>query len=205
MSIYDDRQTECAHEEDGFEPFSRGLLRSIYASSRAYAGKPDRDLRHYKNMGDAFQRLDYCVRSDAEAAYEEGIVLCESPIEIWLLPWLISAGHCLSKYHHFPIIKLATDLSDDNPIGIIPQFSLIRYRLDFVVCKYFKKNAALVAVECDGADFHDPKKDAIRDAKVLAEGVPIIRASGSDIMRNPAAVARRVMANLLNQTGTPVG
>lgn len=55
-----------------------------------------------------------------------------------------------------------------------PQFPAIGFFLDFA------NPVAKVCIECDGAQFHDAKKDAVRDAKLSANGWRVYRFNGSD-------------------------
>lgn len=48
----------------------------------------------------------------------------------------------------------------------------------------FANPVAKVAVECDGKQWHDPEKDAIRDAKLAKLGWKVYRISGSDCKKD---------------------
>jgi very-short-patch-repair endonuclease len=59
-----------------------------------------------------------------------------------------------------------------------------------------------VAIECDGHDFHEKtkeqaRKDKRRDRVFLAEGLPVLRFTGSEIHRDPTAIAKEVGEVLL--------
>lgn len=64
-----------------------------------------------------------------------------------------------------------------TPIQMYPQIPALNYFLDFA--NPFIK----VAIECDGKEWHDPEKDAKRDARLIAEGWTIYRIPGSKCMR----------------------
>lgn len=55
-----------------------------------------------------------------------------------------------------------------------PQYPVLNFFVDFA-------NPQLkVAIECDGKQWHDPEKDAIRDAKLNKIGWTVYRFTGSD-------------------------
>jgi very-short-patch-repair endonuclease len=81
-------------------------------------------------------------------------------------------------------------------LNLIPQVRCGPYRLDFVV---FHDNefGQLVAVECDGHDYHERTKeqaarDRRRDRALQAAGVSVLRFTGSEIWRDPEACALEV-------------
>lgn len=77
------------------------------------------------------------------------------------------------------------------------------YKLDFV----FQYAHALLAIECDGHDFHDRTKqqassDRARDRELLLLGVPTIRFTGSDIHTDAnrcAVEALRIFDSLIER------
>lgn len=72
------------------------------------------------------------------------------------------------------------------PVQIIPQVTFGRYRVDFLFDLGLRGQ---VAIECDGADYHqDTKKDLARDKVLWGDyGVKVFRISGADIWRNDSA------------------
>lgn len=62
-------------------------------------------------------------------------------------------------------------------ISMYPQIPALQYFLDFA--NPFIK----VAIECDGKQWHDPEKDAIRDSNLIADGWTIYRIPGSKCNR----------------------
>jgi len=91
------------------------------------------------------------------------VAKCESPLESRFALSLIRRLH--------PNAHLESQVSVDTICG--------RFRLDFVVTR----RGRMVAVECDGKDYHDEGRDEWRDAMVLgAEAVDVIyRFRGSDL------------------------
>jgi len=80
------------------------------------------------------------------------------------------------------------------------------YRLDFLFKLCLRGDYRLLAVECDGHDFHERTKeqaarDRSRDRVLLEAGLPVVRFTGSEIYRNPQRCADEVTDHLarLNQ------
>ena len=65
--------------------------------------------------------------------------------------------------------------SDIRSCGVVfyPQFPVLGYFADFANPKF------KIIIECDGKDWHDPEKDASRDAKLNALGWTVHRFTGS--------------------------
>lgn len=76
---------------------------------------------------------------------------------------------------HFTPIEYAM-WCDIRCVGITmyPQWPECGYFLDFA------NPVAKVAIECDGREFHDPKKDAERDEVLARHGWKVYRISGRD-------------------------
>lgn len=102
--------------------------------------------------------------------------LCESPIEVDLGTALL-------------------ELSGKD-FEIHPQYCLGRYRFDFAVFRVGGNHPACL-VECDGAEFHQTKKqlanDKAKDAAAIAAGTKVVRLTGKEIYRDPRAAARIVI------------
>lgn len=99
--------------------------------------------------------------------------ICESPIEVML-------GARLAVYRDrwnergFPKFKM------------VAQHKLAGYRYDFAILS--EDGKLLIAIECDGAEFHSTPEqlanDRAKDAAVRAAGADIFRFSGSDIFQH---------------------
>ena len=138
----------------------------------------------------------------AEQAFGRGVAgverlwnVSESPIETALAPWLvfqhygawsmtIPAGVFLKGDAHLP----------NSEVVVIPQFEMLGSRFDFAVM--LSGRQSLVAVECDGAEFHNSAADELRDARFRMFGIPTVRATGAEIYADPGGVARRIAAAL---------
>jgi very-short-patch-repair endonuclease len=121
--------------------------------------------------------------------------MLESPIEAALFPYLVMQDYGPNLAPARPAAKMR--VPDAGEILVIPQVSFDPYRLDFAVTATKQigpdhTQTATVAVECDGRGFHDTLKDTKRDLFMYGRGIITVRASGLDIYREPADVARRV-------------
>lgn len=117
------------------------------------------------------------------AEYEKAQALCESPIERDMLAALMSGNWSFCDSPFIPVHSLRDKEAPikDAPVVIIPQFPFGRFRLDFaILCRGLGK-PRILAVECDGRDFHDPESDRLRDKQLEAFGIDVFRAPGSSI------------------------
>jgi very-short-patch-repair endonuclease len=71
-----------------------------------------------------------------------------------------------------------------DSVEIEPQIYIGPNRVDFVI--YVSQNETIknFVVECDGADYHDPIRDKVRDTYLEGEGYEVKRYSGSDLWNN---------------------
>ena len=125
----------------------------------------------------------------------------ESPIEAI---FGVAATRVLSKPHNrvMPQFGFARARKEDitkvefSRVLMIPQFWWENYRIDWAFHANFLKQP-WVFVECDGRDFHSSDeqimRDAKRDARIRAAGIPILRFSGSDIHRHDDSCAMAVL------------
>lgn len=122
--------------------------------------------------------------------------LCQSPIEQLLLSNLVWVWSAAARPPG--VIVTAGDVrTHPSKITIVPQHRLLGCRVDFAVLFNAKNGAGLVAVECDGHDFHERTKeqaarDRSRDRTFLLAGIPLLRFTGSEIWRDPYACARQI-------------
>jgi hypothetical protein len=150
----------------------------------------------------------YQERCDAMAA------LLESPIERAVYWALLDYGTEWGQ----PRVEVVEDYgswfsipTEMEQIAVSPQYRVDaggrQYRLDFMaeadVGEYPPSTSACrvhvkAAVECDGHDFHERTKeqaarDRKRDRDLQAAGYLILRFTGSEINKDPAAVAREIV------------
>lgn len=141
---------------------------------------------------DAAQR----AQDIAHREYAKGEALCESPIERSMLGALITA-----PWNGFtaipPLVHSALDKEEMLPAGdlvIVPQMAFLRYRLDFgLVIRTPMRPVQIVAVECDGADFHnDYRKEKLRVNYLKTWGVPVFKFTGKEIHADALEAAAKV-------------
>ena len=84
------------------------------------------------------------------------------------------AWEALGAIHFTPIEEgLWHDIRAVDVV-LYPQYPVLNFFVDFANPK------AKVAIECDGAAYHDASKDAERDAQLRAAGWTVYRISGRD-------------------------
>jgi very-short-patch-repair endonuclease len=169
----------------------------------------------YAYLADAIRRFsindgEFASPEEFGAAVERGrksVEACwkvaESPIERLLAPWLVFQHYgLLLKGPAIARLDDAQTAIIERQVFICPQYKVPGARLDFALLAATKGGLLKVAVECDGKEFHDADRDYARDLRLSAKfGIPTIRASGSKIHENPAAVATRVGTLLANLAG----
>lgn len=89
------------------------------------------------------------------------------------MPYLIDWQFVLNKVEYMAWM----DIRYMGSLPLYPQYPVLSYVLDFG--SPHKK----VGFEIDGKDFHDKKKDIIRDIELKKEGWTIFRVSGTEMMR----------------------
>ncbi len=90
-------------------------------------------------------------------------------------------------------------------VRIVPQVTLLRYRVDFLVAARLmvvNRDVTWLIVECDGAEFHTSaaqrERDRQRDFEIQAKlGIPTMRFTGSDIYRQEKRCAEAVVDTML--------
>lgn len=126
----------------------------------------------------------------------------ESPIERALAPWLIFADYGPKFLTVPPIVNIPKEdggvMAGD--LVIVPQFAFAKYRVDFMIVGVVGRARHMVAVECDGQEYHDPQKDRERDAYFRSWGIATVRATGEQIYTSPQMVAGRVSDALSHAT-----
>lgn len=127
---------------------------------------------------------------DGKAAeqFNKGMPLCESPIERMVLAALINAD-----WHTFLTIPpLVHDAKNDvslpaGDIIIVPQMAFLRFRIDFGLVVDIEGHRRIIAIECDGADYHaDAAKERARNLYLSSWDIPVFHLTGADIHRDAA-------------------
>ena len=150
-------------------------------------------------------------RQSAELAVERlpemELSQCESPIERLFLLAAWSRGVWTGRLEimHSTTVSVLTEACRSEARAVVaPQVQIGSYRVDFLfaLARSDGEPICLVAVECDGHDFHEKTKaqaarDKSRDRDLAGHGVTVMRYSGSEIWRDPGARADEVL-NYLN-------
>lgn len=136
--------------------------------------------------------------AEIELRVREHIRLCESPIEQLAMTSMAFSrieGHSIDGQVIIksmgPAFMDTTEwplFPDAGPV-VIPQFVIGPYRLDFCARCISEHSGlpVLVAIECDGRDFHDQRwqrdRDTVRDCFFKQIGVQTHRLTGSEIYK----------------------
>jgi hypothetical protein len=129
----------------------------------------------------------------------EGAALCDSPIEKRLLPWLVVENYG-NKIETFPIRicdPKAQKLPPAGDLFIVPQMAFVKFRVDFALVCRLKTTLGIVAVECDGEQFHGAQRDTLRDGWLASFNIRTVRFSGKEITYNPRLCSARVAEQVM--------
>ncbi len=125
--------------------------------------------------------------------------LCESPIEQMMLAamafMVVDGADCFPPAIH-------DVMSGEDwpvcPVVIVPQFTIARYRLDFLVAVETRGNPYFIAVECDGAKHHtnvaDRERNMARDKYLRGLNIKTYRVPGGWIYKQNWKVADEIAA-----------
>ena len=166
-------------------------LKHLLEAVRDEAAEPDQDpgwVRVRFDMLEAFNDTFWMISEKVE-----------SPIEQLLGAHLIfiSDGYNEVRPDFFP----GAFPDPDSGTYFRCQQRFREYRLDFLFKLCLQGDYRLLAVECDGHDFHERTKeqaarDRSRDRMLFEAGVPVIRFTGSEIYRDPQRCANEVTNHL---------
>ncbi|PWC69130.1 hypothetical protein TSH7_01415 [Azospirillum sp. TSH7] len=184
---------EWAHEMDGEKSFLLALGSRAY--NRLY-GDDDfsGDKEHFAMVGDEINGL--C------GDWENARILCQSQIEEILLGQIIFLydGYKPVQFDETPDLPKEREdwrtwFSIQAPIG--------KFRADFLFTCIAQGHVRRLAVECDGHDFHERTKqqaqrDRARDRFMVAEGITVIRFTGSELYRDPMSCGEQLQGVLEN-------
>lgn len=145
-------------------------------------------------------REDYAAMLEEQhhdSTFEYFARRCESPIEVLMLGAMAYGLYRTLSTEQLPAPGFTMRGSEMSGLWVLPQYPMGQYRVDFLVIhvqehapKLFTR--ARVVVECDGHAFHDKtpeqaQRDKSRDRALLKMGFPVLRFTGSEIVRDPRA------------------
>jgi very-short-patch-repair endonuclease len=115
----------------------------------------------------------------------------ESPIEAMFGAWVVlfgSDGYNDVRFHFGPESRFDPEWGTN----FVPQVDIAKYRADFLFKVCLKGSFRMLAVECDGHDYHErtaaqAERDRSRDRRLLMNGVHVLRFTGREIVRDVAA------------------
>lgn len=140
-----------------------------------------------------------CALTACSRARHEIAEVCNSPIERQLIDALIEwegleDGPYLVEARDVAVLTAARRLMG-VPV-IAPQVPLHGYRIDFLAM-IVDSPAVMIAIECDGHQFHErtpeqAEKDRKRDRTLFERGVPTLRFTGREIVRDAFECAENI-------------
>lgn len=95
-------------------------------------------------------------------------------------------------YHRTPIEELAWMDIRSAGLPLYPQLPALQYFLDFA------DPIQQIAVELDGAAYHDAKRDAVRDTRLLEHGWRTFRIPGKRSLSSPTDI-RQLVSDCQNE------
>jgi hypothetical protein len=144
-------------------------------------------VKPYMETGVSVIEREPAVWKRAQHEYAKGERLCDSPIERDLLAALLTTDWAYFATEN-ALVHDAKDYDEAFPasnVVIVPQMQIARYRLDFGLVLRRGDRRHIIAVECDGKDFHQFDRDNARDGYLVSFGIQTIRRTGSDIFTMP--------------------
>lgn len=143
--------------------------------------------------------------------YETAAAKLDSPIERLLMAAFLQPSLASEYMTQLEVIVPTSGLLahvQPPPIRgfwVWPQITVGAYRVDFIVASTLYGRTEMVIVECDGHDFHERTKqqaqrDKARDRFLASLGYRVLRFTGSEIYRDPEAVAWEIISILADVT-----
>jgi very-short-patch-repair endonuclease len=177
-------------DRSGFRSFNDVLISVVGRWRDSYAEDGGCDEQFQLALSELPDRL----RDPTRKSFERAKPICESPIELRILPWLLCQRY--QFFPHDPLVLLAGESDKLRPrsIALIPQLPIGKYRVDFALAASLGGPVRFVVIECDGAEFHDNEHDMRRDAGLLRNPriLFIARLKGWEIWRDPKKAAAQI-------------
>lgn len=155
-------------------------------------------------IGNAAVRVAQALAEDFEYCTENACKRlaphCDSPIEV-MIGATLALSMNLRKPNFLTLIPPGESVPEKYCFALYPQYQLEGYRFDFALI-HKDQRWPRVLIECDGHDFHERTKeqaahDRQKDRVAQTAGFAIMRFTGSEIYRDPAACCQQI-ANLYN-------
>jgi very-short-patch-repair endonuclease len=158
-------------------------------------------------------KLGPLARESADLALEhlpvDQLAFCESPVEKLFLValWMRGVWPGWIQLAHARTFDALTEQARDDMSGghAAPQIKIGPYRVDFLLAMHFGAHEplGLVAVECDGHEFHEKTKaqaarDKARDRDLQMRGIQVFRYTGSEIWADAGECAAEVVGHLIS-------
>lgn len=124
------------------------------------------------------------VIDDKRRSWYDSIALTKSPIEQILVSGMMFLTDGYNEI--YATNGLIPDYINHWGTYFIPQYRIGSYTADFAIICQHNDKMKMIAVECDGHDFHEKTKaqaghDKKRDRYFTAQGFKILRFTGSEI------------------------
>jgi very-short-patch-repair endonuclease len=159
-------------------------MKTVGEAARDYRAEVERRLK----------RPDQAASSGFAVAFGR----CESPIEQAFCLEIFQVSGVKAIEGEFGPALLATAVSAPV-ILVFGQQPILRFRADFLLVGLSPQSAEprFVIVECDGEAYHtereQTRRDAARQAALVATGFHVIRFTGAEIFRDPERVVKRTL------------
>jgi len=159
-------------------------------------------FEEYYRPGDDASRVFHEGMEDyvqsATGIFESCCALCESPIEKLFLAALVTRMRVEMDCYFLAFDKVPRKQNLHSAIVVcVPQVKIGKYRVDFLLLDDRGSKQKLTVIECDGHDFHERTKeqaarDRSRDRWFAAQGISVLRFTGSEVYNDPFGVADEV-------------
>lgn len=156
---------------------------------------------HAADLGLSPDGIKYVERV-AREQFAKAIPILESPIERTMFGALITGRWAAFESVPPRVHDSRRDAAELLPVGdviIVPQMAFIKYRLDFGLVLERNEHRQIVAVECDGVEFHrneNAARDRIRNGYLGSWNIPTFRLKGSEIYEDAIRYADELIAEL---------
>ena len=141
------------------------------------------------------------AREDFMDGYTRENGRCESPIErvLFAALWCIVMRERDEPEQPWGFPDQPYEPASEKRDGkwLYPQAKVLKYRVDFLIEVWWKKQVQLIVIECDGHDFHERTKeqaahDKSRDREMTLAGFKVLRFTGAEIWADAITCADQI-------------